>query len=173
MAASRFAFARFARARSAAWRFSFTLCEAGFTPSASVGDVGVASGADDIGWVPEEALTDWLVVGADVVEGPEVPAMFPLDGLIVPEVVGDTVLGEAGPADGTIMPGALTVCCVVGDIVVDGPTAAGTLPLDGLTVPDTVGDTVLGVMVVLTCGADVLAGLTVCWDVGDVEGAGF
>jgi hypothetical protein len=91
----------------------------------------------------------------------------------VPEVVGDTVLGEAGPADGTIMPGALTPCCAVGDIVVDGPTAAGTLPADGLTVPDVVGDTVLGVIVVLACGAGVLVGLTVCWEVGAVDGAGF
>jgi hypothetical protein len=42
--------------------------------------MGVASGADDIVWVPEEALTDWLVVGADVVDGPTVAGIAPLDG---------------------------------------------------------------------------------------------
>lgn len=43
--------------------------------------------------------------------------MLPLDGLTVPVTVGDNVLDAAGPAEGTIMPGGLTVCWAVGEVL--------------------------------------------------------
>ena len=106
-----------------------------------------------------------------MVARPDMAGMLPLEGLTVPETVGDTVLDAAGPAEGTLMPGALTVCWVVGDVVAEGPDRPGMLPLPGFTVPDVVGDMVLGVAVPVAAPI-VPAGLTVCWDVGDGGAAG-